>query len=92
MRPDGVSWLPMRELYHTQLLKGNSEMNLRVFNNGKVMIDLDEVRLIVGSAVLFKNDPKLYDIGDEAANAVRELFNPVSREPQPTPRDKSQES
>ena len=56
------------------------------------MIDLDEVRLIVGSAVLFKNDPKLYDIGDEAANAVRELFNPVSREPQPTPRDKSQES
>ena len=67
-------------------------MNLRVFNDGKVMIDLDEVRLIVGSAVLFKNDPKLYDIGDEAANAVRELFNPVSREPQPTPRDKSQES
>ena len=64
-------------------------MNLTVFNHGKTAMNLDEVRMINGSAIIFKNDPKVYDIGEEAANAVHQMFNSSSREPQPTPRDKS---
>lgn len=62
-------------------------MSLTVFNKGKTLINLDEVRLINGTAVIFKNDPRVYDIGEEAADAVRKAFSPDSREPQPTPRD-----
>ncbi len=55
--------------------------NLNGLNGyGDILIELDEVRLIVGSTVLFRNDPKLYDIGIEAANAVRGLFGMPSLE------------
>lgn len=67
-------------------------MSLTVFNNGKTLIDLDEVRMINGSLVIFKGDQKTYDIGEEAADAVHQMFSSSSREPQPTPRDKSKES
>lgn len=59
-------------------------MSLTVLNNGKTLIDLDEVRMINGSLVIFKGDQKMYDIGEEAADAVHQMFSSSSREPQPT--------
>lgn len=50
-------------------------MSLTVFNNGKTLIDLDEVRMINGSFVIFKDDQKTYDIGEEAADAVHQMFS-----------------
>lgn len=82
---------PFLETHYTtpNFRKAIGKMNLTVFNHGKTAINLDEVRMINGSAIIFKNDPKVYDIGEEAANAVHQMFNSSSREPQPTPRDKS---
>ena len=56
-------------------------MNLTVFNHGKTAIDLDEVRMINGSAIIFKNDLKVYDIGEEAADAVHQMLNSSSPPP-----------
>ena len=55
-----------------------------------ILIDIDEVRIVIGTTVLFKGDSKMYDIGQEAADAVVKAFSPPSDEQQPEPRDTSQ--
>ena len=48
-----------------------------------IMIDLDEVRMVSGPYVLFTGSDRLFDIGDENANAVRKSLKPSSREQPP---------
>lgn len=60
---------------------------------GDTMIDLDEVRLINGKVVLFKNDPVRYDVGQEAADAIRDFIKQIRQacgEPQTGNHDKGQ--
>lgn len=49
-------------------------MNLRKFED--ILIDLDDVRLLAGSTVVFK-DGEMHDVGVKAADAMRALFNPA---------------
>lgn len=48
-----------------------------------ILIDIDEVRIVIGTTVLFKGDSKMYDIGKEAADAVVKAFSPPSDGTQP---------
>ena len=47
-------------------------MKLIISEDGKTLVNLDEVRFIIGSKILFKGETKLYDIGEEAADAIRQ--------------------
>lgn len=58
---------------------------------GNTMINLDEVRMVNGNVVLFKNDPARYDVGQEAADAIRDCITQIRQaygEPQPENPDK----
>ena len=53
---------------------------------GNTMIDLDEVRMVNGKVILFKNDPIRYDVGQEAADAIKDCIKQIRQacgEPQP---------
>ena len=41
-----------------------------------ILIDLDDVRCLIGTVVIFKDGTK-HDVGDKAANAMREIFTPA---------------
>ena len=58
---------------------------------GDTMINLDEVRLVNDKVVLFKDDPVRYDVGQEAADAIRDCIKQIRQacgEPQPENPDK----
>ena len=63
--------------------------SLQSFKGGKIILDLDEVKMICGNLVLFKGDSKPYDIGQEAADAVHGFFKSSSDEQQQEHRDTS---
>lgn len=63
--------------------------NMRKFAD--IVIDLNKVTMLKKSSVLLE-DGNWHDIGDEAADAMRLAFTPLSdREPQSTPRDMPKE-
>ena len=45
-------------------------MSLSITEDGKAVIDINEVRLITGNFILFKNDPKQYVIGEDVVNSI----------------------